>query len=154
MIQVCDNHVPSLEMIHNTKIISSYDICVSCYAQFSQTIVENYKKIMSPNGTNRRINQCELTGKILTGTYDYYYCVVIKVDVRITGQPNICVSCQKRSLESDKPCQCGGVSFIRPASINTITRFLEFSVCEQALQTFRQKAEAVRVHPTKWTTNT
>ena len=148
-IHVMSGRVPSLDIIHNARITSSYDICEGCFASLSQTIIENFKKIQA----TRRLGTCELTGKIFAGTYDYYYGVVTKVNVRMTGQPNICVGCQKQSFDTQKACSCGSVSFVRPASINTITRFLEFNSCEEAFQTFRQKAEAVRTRPTQWTTN-
>ena len=153
-IQVNNNHIPNLEMILNTGIVVSYDICMSCYTQLSQKVVDNYKKIKPKQGAKRNSSHCELTGNVLTGTYDYYYCVVTKVNVHTTGQPNVCVDCQKTTLDVDKPCQCGSVNFVRPALINTTKRFLEFSVCEEVIQTFRKKAETVRARPSQWTTDT
>jgi hypothetical protein len=151
-INVTNNRIPGLDMLHHASITSSYDICTACYAHISQTIVENYKKTMSaPNAAHRHV--CEITGKQLTGTYNYYYCVLTKVDVRITGQPNICVTCQKKSFGAETACQCGSVNFMRPALINTITRFLEFNICEEAFQVFRQKAETIRTRPAQWTTD-
>ena len=147
---IADNRVFSLDMKYSISIVSSVDICSSCYSIMSQQVIEHYKKLMSSKRSARHPQICELTGRSIVS--NYYYCTVIKVDVRMTGQPNICVNCQKKTFDVSQPCQCGNVNFIRPALINTITRFLEFDVCADAFQEICKKSEAVRVNTTKWTT--
>lgn len=142
-----NNHKPSLQLLHNLDVIGSYDICPSCFSSISKIVVNNNK-----NPTNNFI--CEITGKKLSGTFDYYYCVITKVKVQITGQPNICTQCQQKTFDTNVPCKCGNMNFVRPALINTIMRFLEFSLSEEAFQGFRNKAEQVRKNPAGWTTST
>lgn len=145
-----NNNLPSLQLIHNLDTISSYDICPGCFDNISKRVISNNSLLLK----HRRSFVCEITGNKLSGSFDYYYCVITKVNVKITGQPYICTKCQKKTTSADSPCGCSNVNFVRPASINTITRFLEFSLCEEAYQTFRKKAEKIRSSPAEWSTKT
>lgn len=139
---------PSLQDILSSNIIASFDICTSCHAQLSQKIIDNYQKVMN----KRRAHLCEITGKPFSGTYNYYYCVVAQVDVKLSGQPYICPQCRKQTTDRNKPCECGSTNFIQPASINTVQRYLEFNLCEEAFQQFQQKAQAIQQRSNQWTT--
>ena len=151
-IAVSEGHRPSLEMIHNTNMVFSLDICTACFSDIGQKIISNYSNIMS---AKRRTapHICELTGEVFTGTYNYYYCVVTKANVKMTGQPNICTSCQKKTHDETKQCECGGTNYVRPAMINTDDRYLEFNLSEEAFLAMRKKAEEIRKNAAQWSTN-
>jgi hypothetical protein len=152
-ITVSEGHIPSLEMIHNTQVVFSLDICTACFSSISQIIVDNYKKVISTKRRARAPHICELTGVQFTGTYNYYYCVVTKANVRLTGQPNICTKCQKKTHDEAKQCECGNTDYVRPAAIRTDDRFLEFNLSEDAFVEMRKKAEEIRKVAAQWTTN-
>lgn len=152
-IAVMEGRVPSLDMIHHTSMMFSLDICTACYSDIGQKIVDNYSKIISTKRRARAPHICELTGVVFTGTYNYYYCVVTKASVKMTGQPNICTNCQKKTHDENKQCECGGTNYVRPAAINTNDRFLEFNLSEEAFLAMRKKAEDVRKTAAQWTTN-
>lgn len=154
MVNVVDNHRIPIEQILRTNIVFSIDICTSCFDSFKQKIIENYKKIMSPK---RRANAqtlcCDWTGDTLNGTYTYYYCVVTKAYVRLTGQPNVCIKCGAKTFDDDKPCnKCQGTDFTRPASIDSEDRFLELVLCEDAYNHFVDKAKSIRKIAGEWST--
>ena len=149
---VTDGRIPSLDTLRHTHVTCSLDVCTACFTNISQTVVENYKKIMSGTRRARPPHICELTGSMMSGNYNYYYCVITKANVQLTGQPNICTKCQKKAYEASVVCGCGNKTFIRPALVKTDNRFLEFSLSEQAFVNLRRKAEEVRKSAGSWTT--
>lgn len=94
-----------------------------------------------------------MTGKKLAGTYEYYYCVVAKANVKMSGQPNVCVKCRTQTFDSDKPCsKCSGKEFIRLAAMDIDRRHVEISMCEEAYKAFVIKAETIRKTAGQWST--
>lgn len=150
-VAVHQGHRPNLNHIFRTQISFSLDICTACFDKFSKIIVDNYAKGMDQKG---RFVTCEFTGNKLTGTFNYYHVEVVKVDVKMTGQPNICVKCQTKTHDENKTCtNCGGTEFVKPASINQQKRFVELNVSEEAFQTLREKAESIRKAAGQWATS-
>lgn len=149
---VTDGRMPGLDMLYHSQVVFSLDICTSCFSELSQKIIDNYKQIMSAKRRERPPHVCELTGEQFGANYNYYYCSVTKVDVRMAGQPNICTKCQKKTFEENKPCSCGNTNYVKPALINTDDRFLEFSLSEDAFLELRKKAEQIRQTAGKWST--
>ncbi len=144
---------PQLNHIFHTQIIFSLDICTACFDGFKKKIVEYYKSGMEQK-KNDAFTICELTGERLTGTYDYYHVEVIRVNVRMAGQPNICVQCQHKSFDDDKVCsKCQHTEFVRPAVIDMDKRFVELNVSEEAYQTLRERAEKTRRVAGQWVTD-
>lgn len=153
MVNVIDNQRMPIEQIIRTNIVFSLDICTSCFDSFRKRIVENYKKVMSPKRRQQPPIVCDWTGKTLAGTYIFYYCVVTRVNVRLTGQPNICTKCGAKTFENDKPCnKCKGTDFTRPAAIDSQERFLELILCEDAYNHFVDKAKSIRKVAGEWST--
>ena len=151
-ITVLEGRIPSLDMIYNIQVMFSLDICAACFSSIGKTIVDNYSKVMS--GRRRRAPHiCELTGEAFKNTYNYYYCIATKADVKMTGQPNVCTNCQKKTHDETKPCSCGCDNYVRPASIHTDDRFLEFNLSEEAFLGMRKKAEEIRKTAGQWSTN-
>ncbi len=154
-ISVHDNRRPQLNNIMNFSVVSSFDICTACFEVIKKTIISNYANTMS---SKRGVGPpqfvvCEITGRKLVGTYDYYYCVVAKINVKMSGQPNICVKCKTKTFDNSKQClKCSGNEFIRLASMNVDKRFVEFSLCEDAYREFITKAENVRKSAGQWLT--
>jgi rRNA maturation protein Nop10 len=135
------------------------DICPACFEKIKQIVVGNYEKTMT-HDTKRRgrrspLVTCELTGTKLVGTYNYYHCNVVLVDVKMSGQPNVCTNCQTHTLETSEPCsKCGGVDFVRPALTKTDDRHVEINVSEEAYQGMVNKAETIRKVAGEWATKT
>lgn len=150
-VQVHENIRMPIENILSTNIIFSVDVCTACFDQFRTRVVENYKKAMSHKRRAQQPLVCDWTGRILTGTFEYYYCVVTSVSVRLTGQPNVCVNCGTKTFEEDKPCKkCKGVDFSRPAQITSNDRFLELTLSEEAYNHFVDKAKSIRKVAGEW----
>ncbi len=96
--EVHANRRQSLDSIRTSLIISSLDVCSLCFAKHRELIITNYGKIVSPT---RRVLvgvMCDLSGKLMVGTYRFYYIDVTKVDVRGAGK-NASVTTDKRHVE-------------------------------------------------------
>jgi len=146
-----NNRRPAIDAILRSSVTFSLDICEHCFSKLSQKVVDNYKKVMSKKRSVGVKQICEMTGNILAGTYCYYYIVVTRVNVKITGQPNVCVECHTSTWDDDKPCaKCQSTKFIRPAQMNTDERFLEVTICEDAFTQLRKQAEQVRKVASQW----
>lgn len=159
LLSVINNRHPSLDNIFRSQVTFSLDICTACFEKIKDSIIKNYANTMTNDVRKRGRNSpaivCELTGKKLLGTYNYYHCNVIKVDVKMSGQPNICANCQTQTLEEDKPCEnCGGLDFIRLAATDIDDRFVEINVGEEAFQNMVNKAETIRKVAGQWATKT
>jgi hypothetical protein len=150
-VSVNSGQRPQLNHIFRTQISFSLDVCTSCFAKFKEQIVANYKSGMDQQGA---FTICELTGTKLVGTYNYYHIEVTKVNVRMTGQPNICTNCQAKTFDVTKICpKCNHTEFIKPAAIDTDKRFVELNLSEEAFEMLRQKAEQTRKVAGQWQTS-
>lgn len=157
LVDVYNNQRPSIDSILSFGIVFSADICTNCFDGIKKTIVDNYAKIMSPKRLARpsSIIVCEMTGNKLAGTYTYYYCVVSKANIKLSGQPNICVKCKTKTFDKNKPCvKCSGNEFIKMAAMNVDNRHVEIIMCQDAFKEFTTRAERVRMSTStgQWTT--
>lgn len=152
-VAVINNQRSGRDLILQTKINFSLDLCAACYAQLSNTVVQHYSTIMSPKRRALVQTICEVTGEILAGTYTYYHCLVTGVSVRFTGQPTVCVKCKARTTEAIKACpKCQGTTFTKPANIKTENDVLEFNVSEATYRGYIARAENVRKVAGEWAT--
>ena len=157
IVSVQDNRRPSLDQLLNMRVIFSLDICSQCFEKIKTIVVQNYAKNMSKDVRNRGKTQagilCELTGEKVVGTFNFYHCNVIRVDVEISGQPNICVKCQTKTYEENQPCNnCSGTDFIKPANTKVEERFVEINFSETAFRGMVDRAESVRKTAGEWAT--
>jgi hypothetical protein len=156
LVPVQENRKPSIQQVFNLQIVFSLDICTQCFEGIKQKVVENYAKTMTPNVKLRGRTQvgvvCELTGEKLAGTFAYYHCNVVRVEVKMSGQPNVCVKCQKQTFESDQACKCGSTDFIRPADTKVEDRFVEINLSEAAFRGMVDRAESMRKVAGEWAT--
>lgn len=157
LISVIDGRKPSLRDIIQDKIIFSLDICEQCYDKIKKLVIKNYNSIMTNNVKNRGKNNqliCEISGNKITGlNIDYYYCTIVKVEVMMTGQPNICSNCQTPTYQDDKVCaKCEGTAFVRLANTKSTDRILEINMCEESFRDMVNKAEQIRKLATEWST--
>lgn len=157
LIPVQENRRPDLQQIFNMQVVFSLDICTQCFEQIKEEVIKNYSKTMTPNVKFRGRPQvgviCEISGEKMVGTFNYYHCNVVRVDVKMSGQPNICVKCQKQTYESDQVCEgCGGTDFIRPADTKVDDRFVEINFSEAAFRNMVDRAESMRKVAGEWAT--
>jgi len=141
---------PPLNHMLNSGVIFSLDICTACFDKFKNKIVENYKKTMDKKS---RTVVCELSGSGIVGNCNFYYVEVTKVEVKITGQPSICVKCEKRTFDTDKPCKCGSDQFVCAAATTQDKRFVEVHVSSDSFDHLKDKAEQVRKMAGEWATS-
>lgn len=148
---VYNNQRQSIDMILRSKVVFSVDICTNCFEAIKKMIVANYATAMSPKRSFQSAVTCDITGQKLTGSYEYYYCEVIKIDVTISGQPNVCVKCKAKTFDDSKVCaKCSNKEFVRLAAVKTDRRYVELNVCDDAYRAFVTKAEAVRKVAGQW----
>jgi hypothetical protein len=152
-VAVIANRRPSLDMIFQTNIIFSLDICSICFDKISADIVKNYSKILSAQRRTRIETVCEISGAVLLGDYIYYHINVTKATVRTSGQPHICVKCKTKTMEPTKPCsKCQGSNFYCPASVSAIDRFVEVNISEEVYKRFTELAGKMRQVAGQWST--
>lgn len=141
-----NNMRPTIDTILRSSIVFSLDFCQACFDSLSKTVINNFKASKSKFF-------CEVTGKAFSGTYSYYYVNVTKANVRINGQPYICIKCREKAFDN-KPCKkCGGTQLMRPAAVTTMPRFLEIVMCEDAYITLRKQAELILKTASQWSTS-
>ncbi len=128
-VRILGGRKPSIQSILSSKAIISYDICPTCWDKLKNLVVNNYGKG----------NVCEITGVGLPS--EYYYVVVTWVDVKISGQPNICTQCNNISENVNTPCKCGCLKFIKHAEVKTDRRILEFNTSSDFCIKLRESAE-------------
>ena len=156
LLAVSNNRRPSLDNIFRSQITFSLDICTACFEKIKDRVVEHYGNSM--HGNSKQIGRvfpffCELTGKKLAGTFNYYHCNVVYVNVKMSGQPNICVNCQTQTMDENKPCKkCEGLDFVRLAITRTDDRYVEINVSEEAFRELVNKAENIRKVAGEWET--
>jgi len=151
LINVYNNHKPSLEIMLDSEITESMDVCANCFDIMKKKIIENNTKMMNRG----KVSICELSGQVLNGSYDCYYSIVAKVKVRITGQPSICIKCQTKTFDKSKQCvKCSGRQFVSPAAVVVDNRFLEFTISKSCFIEMKSKQLELRNKPAnQWTTN-
>lgn len=150
---------PSLKQVLSYTQCYSVDICGMCFNKLAVNICDNYSSNMNTNtrlrGKVRQGVLCELSGKTMDGEFTYYHCNVIQVDVKMSGQPNICVKCQNKTFDNDKKCsRCDGVDFIKPALTQANQRYVEFNLCEEEFDKIVNTAESIRAKSSEWHTST
>ncbi len=101
-VQLMNNQRMPIDMILHNSITSSMDICPKCFEDIKTRVVSNYAKTMGVKRVQQLV--CEYTGKKITGTCEYYYCVVSKVDIKLSNQPNVCTKCKNKTFDKDKLC--------------------------------------------------
>lgn len=157
LLTVTNNRRPSLSDIFRSQITFSLDICTACFDTIKNKVIKHYENSMTSNIKHRGKHAnhvfCELTGKKLIGTFNYYHCNVIDVNIKMSGQPNICVNCQTQTTDENKPCKkCEGLDFVRLAITRSNDRYVEINVCEEAFQELVHKAETIRKIAGEWET--
>lgn len=147
----------ALREILNSPVIFSLDICQQCFDQIKKDVVRHYQKAMTSDVKKRGQHQilvCEMCGSRFTANdYEYYLCNVTEVNVMMSGQPNICSTCQNQTYDNDKICsKCNGTNFTRLANTNVCDRLLEINMCEDSYKNMVNKAELVRRTSSEWST--
>lgn len=156
-VSVYQNRRPALGQIFRLPIAKSLDVCTNCFDSLKRTIVRNYAKTMTDSVKNRGKQPpgiiCEISGDKLLGDFDYYHCNIISATIRMSGQPNICVKCNTKTFESNKPCvKCNGLNFTSLANVVTDDRHVEINVSEQEYRKMIDKSESAK-RSTEWTTS-
>lgn len=147
LVEVFNNQRVALEQLLYYPITSSMDICPACFETIKAKIISNYQRLAP-----KKVVYCEVSGEILKNNYIYYYCVVSKVEVKMSGQPNTCTKCKNRTFDQNKPCEkCGGREFIKVAVQNVVDRFVEFSIGDKSYQEFKSQMEKQRISTGQWT---
>lgn len=159
LLSVANNRRPSIDGIFRSQVTFSLDICTACFDEIKKKIIKHYESTMISDVRKRGKGIpkfiCELTGKQLLGTYNYYHCNVVKVDVKMSGQPNVCVGCQTQTITDDQACtKCGGLDFVRLAITNSDDRHVEINISEETFQELVNKAETIRKVAGEWATKT
>lgn len=145
-VSVYSGRLPSLESLLRLRTTHSLDICPACFSDMKESLVAvNAKRANKP-----KVVFCELSGAVLSGNYEYYYCVVAEVSVRINNNGAICAKC--KSPSNGKPCKCGSIDFIRPATVTPTYRYVEFGASHNAMQDMITKMNAIRTKNNQWTT--
>ena len=148
LLNVNDDMRPSLNSIFTYNVVFSLDVCEKCMAEMTETIKKKYKAL-------RKGICCNLTGKTMNGTFEYYHCQVTKALVKMTGQPNVCVNCNYQTKDDDELCpQCDGNEFLRLASIQSDDRYVELDISEEMYKELVDKAMNMRKIAGEWTTTT
>jgi len=150
-VEIFNDSYTGLEYILRLPTHLSYDICSICFDEIKINVINN-------NANIQRGIFCELSGVLLHGTFIYYYCLVSKVDVKLSGQTSFCVECKSIASDKTQKCKkCGCAKFITPAKVAADKRFFEFSLCQTELVKFKDKFEAVKLKEKAqgdWTTRT
>lgn len=159
LVSVFNNRRPPLNNILNTKVARSLDYCEACFDHVKKEVVKHYQQYMVADTRQRgrhMVHICELTGKRMESSqqYDFYYCDVAKVEVKMTGQPSKCSTCGKEALTSDKACiYCGGVSYTKEARVDVSGRLLEINICMDHYNKMVDTAESHSQKPNEWSTS-
>lgn len=152
-IEVIDDRRVPLNHVLKTPVVFSLDICSLCFDSITRIVINNNQKYVSPTRRTVVPLMCDWTGSMLRGNFIYYYCVITKINVVLSGQPNICTKCGTKTYDDDKSCnKCGNTEFTRPAMVVAVDRFLELIICEAAYNHFVDKAKLVRKTAGEWST--
>lgn len=143
LVDVYSGRKPTLHDLLHSKIVRSFDICPSCFdTKFKHKIVEAFK-LITPNNV-----VCELSHRILAGTFKYYYMVMTDVIVK-AGAQFTCSKCGKQSLDK-KQCSCGSTSLARVSSVTANERFCEFGISSEEYDKLVQIAEQIKTNVGQW----
>lgn len=151
-VSVIGNNKPPLEYVLSSNSERSLDYCPGCFENIKKIILVNYEKVMSPTRKQNPQITCEISSKKLLGTYDYYYCIVSEISVKMTGQPNICINCKTPSYDRKICSKCNGTNFLTPAKVNVNERYLEFSVCGDVYIDMSTISAMQQKNSNQWTT--
>jgi len=148
LLNVNNDMRPPLNSIFTHDVVFSLDVCEKCMDEMANTIKKKHKAM-------RKGICCDLTGKTMNGTFEYYHCQVTKALIKMTGQPNVCVNCNYQTQDDDKLCpQCNGDEFLRPAAVQSDDRYVDLDISEEAYKELVDKAINMRKIAGEWTTTT
>jgi hypothetical protein len=155
LISVHSDHKPPLRQLRTVPVVFSIDVCQICYNDLTKKIIANNANIQSDKRRRFVGTLDDLSGEIMKGTYEFYHCDVSKIDVKMSGQPNLCTKCNHRTFDDDKKCsKCGGLDFIVPADMKIADRVLELAMAEATYNGLQDKAKSVRKIAGEWATKT
>jgi hypothetical protein len=153
LVSVHNNHKPALKHQLQCPIVFSIDVCTICYNDKTKIIIQNNTNIQSEKRKQFLGTLDDLSGQVLQGTYDYYYCDVSKIDVKMSGQASICSECNHPTYDRDKKCsKCGCLTFTIPADVSINKRILELAMSEDTYKNLQQKAKDMRKIAGQWVT--
>lgn len=139
----------SYDQIKLQDICQSIDVCTLCMAEIKPKIIQ-HNKVPPPKGQIKD----ELDGSIINISKPYYYVNVTFAQVRITGQPNICVNCQQSTFDKGKPCsKCGNNNFVNLAATDTYDDFVEFYIAENSFTDLTKAIKKNDNQPSNWSTS-
>lgn len=126
-IRVYDGVKPSMFDALAQEIDKSYDICSTCNEEICDRVVLNTRKMLPHLKADRNLTYCEITGKVYSGDYKYYYTTVDKVVVSTKGGSVYCAGCKKPASET-KACKCGHDGRYRQSKVNVTKRILDICI--------------------------
>lgn len=136
----------AIDLLLREQPVNSLDICNKCFDKMRKQVVATYKPV-------RKGMVCDLTGKELSGTYDFYHCNITEVIVSLSEQPFSCTSCQTKTYDDSSTCKkCGGEEFVKVANVKTDDRHLELMICDDAYQDLVDKSRNIRKVAGEWAT--
>lgn len=124
-VEVHGNVRPSLDQILIQPVTFSLDVCPACFDKHKKITIANYQKVLSPKRRQVVGVYCDLTGRLLVGSYNYYHLAITKVDVRATQ---------------------------KPAQVRTDERHVELNVTEDMYKQLTENAGKVRQVAGEWST--
>lgn len=146
---VFNNNRLDMAMVMSDPIIDSIDICTRCHGDIEARILSTYQSNMTQRVQARKYDLCEWSGKKLSGTYNYYYCVISKIDVRMSKQPYTCTNCKHQQSDNKVCSKCNNNKFVKIANTNVTPRLLEALFSEESYSDFKKPSN---VQNTQWTT--
>lgn len=143
VIDVYNGRKPTLHDLLHSKIVRSFDICPNCFdSKIKHKLLEAFKLCTPTNVV------CELSCRVLNGTFKYYYFVVTDVVVKSAIQYT-CTKCGKQSNDK-KQCVCGSTSLARVSSVNANERYCEFGVSSEEYDKLVQIADSIKSNVGQW----
>ncbi len=125
-VEVHNNTRPPLDSILQFPVVFSLDVCTACFDKHKKSVIANFAKIQSPK---RRVVvgvMCDLSGKLLVGTYNFYHVSVTKADVRAAQ---------------------------KAATVITDARHVEMNITDDMYRQLTANAGTVRKVAGEWSTN-
>lgn len=119
-VRVYNGIKQSLSQIFNLPVALSIDLCSQCFEVIADKVVSNYQASL---GIRKNNIVCDLTNLVYSGTFNYYYCSIAKVIVRIANKSTIADN-----------------------------RFLEINIGETLFDEMKKQAESVQKLNNGWTT--
>ena len=153
-ISVHGDHIPPIVQRRSAQEMFSIDVCAICYSDLSKKIIVNNASIQSGKRRPFVGTLDDIGGQIMKGTYSFYYCDISRVNVKMSGQPNICTNCNHKTYDNTPCTKCQGTDFIVPADLKIEERILEISLSQETFINMRKKAETIRKVAGEWATKT